>query len=440
MAWESAEWTGYNNRLAVGKTWWAGRQPTAEDGSYPVTVELWARTNYGTYNFDVGGNWWGNWGDGSAVKRMAGSNPMLFASGTAYFQASWDGEQGFGIGFNASGPSAPPWFSVAAESGSSVRVTWGNSTYWPGPDGGRMYVGHVSRNAAFTDLLINAVWTNGGVLGGLTPGQTYWLRVIALGRWWDGDRYSAWSQVIQVTMPVPPTLASTPVATQVSRNSFVIPTATISNNGGSAPSNYRGQVNTVASETGATPFEQGAWAPMTVYNRAASTKYFYRVAAGNIAGWGAWTPWREVTTLSDAPSNPAAPVVSAVTETTATVTWVAPAANGATITGYTVEVAEAANPTVAVKTYQVGLVLSQAVTGLVKAKDYVARVRAEGTPASSGYSPDVAFRTTGTNATLFPMINDAGTWRPFEVWERRSGTWVRETVHLNVGGTWKVSE
>ena len=66
----------------------------------------------------------------------------------------------------------------------------------------------------------------------------------------------------------------------------------------------------------------------------AYTRYSYRVAARNRAGWGAFSPAMTVTTLRTAPGQPGDPEATA-THDTVTLTWTAPTTGG-TVTGYQV--------------------------------------------------------------------------------------------------------
>jgi len=455
-------WGGYVNRLRVGVNMTLNHNPTNADPYVVLSWQTYAQTNYSTYNYDLSASWSGAV-SGSATKRASGSNVLMMGSGSFNVTASYDRALNYTINVSASGtgagpsshsatgtvprrptanPSAPTNPRITVSADRQVRVVWTNATTWPGPASNRHYRGQLSTNASFTNLVSNTLWTNGGVISGLTRGQTYYMRVRSEANWWDATRTSGWSATVSVTVPNVPTLASTPAPTSLTRSGWVIPVATISNNGGQAPSNYRAKLSSTASDTGLIwSGAQGSWAPITISGRAPLTTYYYCVGAYNAAGWGPYTAWRAVTTLDDSPSEPATPTVTDVTETSCTVTWVAPAANGATITGYDLVISDTSNPEVPVVAYRKlgATVLSQAVTGLTKAHDYQAYVRALGNPANSGYSPAGVFRTTGTLATMFPKINDGGTWKDFELWENQAGTWRKVQLQLNVGGVWKWS-
>lgn len=458
MTAEGASWSGYGNRLAIGVYFaYAGAAPTNAAPTVPILYEIWLRTNYSSYNLDGTASWSGA-ASGSATKRLTNSNAILIASGTFNMTASYDVEVSTSISAtgNSSGsgpishtapvkivrrptanPSAPTNLKVTPSNGSTARITWTNATSWPGSSSGRSYVGQLATNSTFTALVASGTFTNGGSFTSLTPGQKYWARVRSAGAWWDATRYSGWVTT-SFTMPKAPTVSAAPTATSVARTSFTVPTATVSDNGGAAPTDYRVQVNTSASATGATTLTKGSWAAVAVTGRAPLTTYYYRVAAYNLAGWGAYSAWKSVKTLDAVPNDPAAPTVSAITETGATVTWTAPALNGATLDGYVVVISATNDPGTPVKTYTVANdVLSQEVTGLTKAKDYQAFVRARATPTDSGFSDARAFRTAGVLATLYPTIVVGGVHKKLEIWTKIAGTWKRVMVELNVAGTWK---
>ncbi len=456
-------WGAYANRLRVGVDMTLNHNPTNADPNVTLSWSTWAQTNYSTYNYDLTCSWSGA-ASGSATKRASNSTALMMGSGSFNVTASYDSALNYTINVSGSGTGAGPasWSAVGtvprrptanpsvprnvtlvpAVGAGKLTLTFNGPSSWPGPTAGRRYYWQISTQSNFATTTSTGYQTGGTLNISGSAGVRYYVRVRSEGVWWDATRVSAWVTV-NALAPTVPTLASTPAPTSLTRSGWVIPVATISNNGGQAPSNYRAKLSSTPSDTGLIwSGAQGSWAPITISGRSPLTTYYYCVGAYNYAGWGAYTEWRAVTTLDDSPSEPAVPTVSAITETSCTVTWVAPAANGATITGYDLVISDTSNPEVPVLAYRnLGpAVLSQAVTGLSKAKTYQAYVRALGTPASSGYSPAAEFLTAGTLATMFPKINDAGTWKDFELWENQGGTWKKVQLQLNDAGTWKWSE
>lgn len=196
------------------------------------------------------------------------------------------------------------------------------------------------------------------------------------------------------------TLAEIPVmgtaysATAITRNSAKITGLSVTDNGGQAPTDARVQYNTTPSATGATVKTNGSWGDVTLTGLAASTTYYYRAAAANSAGWSAYpASWKPFTTLSDAPDDMAAPTFTAVTNTSFQGNWVAPAANGATITGYYYELASTADFATIVTTGTT-TALNKSFTGLTPGTKYWLRVRANATPNNGGFG-SASQQTTG---------------------------------------------
>ena len=269
----------------------------------------------------------------------------------------------------------------------------------------------------------------------LSRATNYWAEVWAK----NSVGWSAASpRTAFTTLPEPPTLAGTPAATNIARTSFVVPTATISDTGGQSPSQYRVQVNTSATDVGADLVTQTSWAPITVSSRLPLTQYYYRVAAYNPGGWGAYTAWATVTTLDAVPDDPAAPVMSTISETSAYVSWVAPALNGATLDNYLVRVCIGNDPNAYVKTQTLPPgVTGVSVSGLTKGTWYNVFVKALATPTDSGWSQPGTFKTAGSWSTLRPWFKSGGVWYRALVWKNDGGTWKRVYTGLNVAGTWR---
>jgi len=455
-------WSGYVNRLRAGIDFANNRNPTQADPTVTSTFWGWGQTDYSTYNFDLTMSFSGGHGSGSGTKRASNSTAINLVSRSITLDASYDGAITYTVSVTCSGtgagpvsysrnntiprrPTANPGVPtnvklVPAVGAGKLTLTFNGPSSWPGPSSGRRYYWQISTVSNFATTTSTGYQTGGTLNISGTAGVRYYVRVRSEGVWWDATRVSAWVTV-NALAPTPPVLAGTPAPTSISRTSWVVPVATISNNGGQAPSNYRVMVNTTPVDT-TNIKTQGAWASVSPTGAQPDTLYYYKVSAYNYAGWGPWTEWATVTTLDDAPDDPAAATISAITEVSATATWVAPAVNGATITGYDLVISDTSNPEVPVVAY-LGLgptVLSQAITGLTKAHDYQAYVRANGTPASSGWGAPAEFRTTGTLATMFPKINDGGTWKDFELWENQAGAWKKVQLQLNDAGTWKWSQ
>ena len=181
-----------------------------------------------------------------------------------------------------------------------------------------------------------------------------------------------------------PTIANGYLTTAITRNSASITGLSVTDNGGSAPTNVRVQYSTVSGDATGAIVTRGAWADPTITGLTALTTYYYRLSAANSAGWGAWGSWKSFTTLSDAPNDMAAPTFSSITDTSFRASWVAPAMNGATFVNYRYEVSltDAFATLVASGTTTAHFV---DVTGVISGTRYYVRVRANATPNNGGY-------------------------------------------------------
>jgi hypothetical protein len=269
---------------------------------------------------------------------------------------------------------------------------------------------------------------------GLSPYTTYYASCAARNGvgWGDQSDRRAFT-----TLAIAPTLTSVN-AYSISRNGATIGSAVIGNNGGQAPNNFRVEYNTSASSTGSTVITKGSFTAITLTGLSPLTTYWYRAAAANSAGFGAYTAWKSFTTKDVVPNEPAAPTISAIGNNQATVTWVAPALNGTTLDGYTVSISAVDDPDQPIKTVDVGpTALSTVVTGLPSGTPLKAYVMARATPNSSGFGPGTAFTTTGSLATLELWMNDGGTWNRYELWRNDAGVWSKHQLWLNDAGTWR---
>ena len=198
--------------------------------------------------------------------------------------------------------------------------------------------------------------------------------------------WGAWSDAIPFsTPPDVPVLTTSYAVSSVTRNSALLGGFSVSDNGGESPGNLRVEYNTTASSSGASVHTQGSWSNPTISGLAALTTYYYRAAAWNSAGWGAYpATWKSFTTLADAPNDMAVPTFSAVTDTSMRATWVAPAMNGATFTAYRYELS-LVNTFTPLITSGTTTALFMDFTGLTPGTRYYLRVRANATPNNGGY-------------------------------------------------------
>lgn len=217
----------------------------------------------------------------------------------------------------------------------------------------------------------------------LTRKSNYW----SYGRTKNAFGWSDWNYHNGfTTLPEAPVVGTGYTAGSITRDSAIITNLTVTDTGGQAINNVRVQHNSSATDVGSTVTERGTWGDVTLTGLTAGTVRHYRVAIANGYVWGDYGPWKSFTTLTGVPSSPAAPTFSSITDNSMTATWVAPAANGSTITGYRWELSATSDfgSLIASGTTDAAT-LSVNRTGLIPGTRYWWRVRANSSTGNSGY-------------------------------------------------------
>ena len=255
---------------------------------------------------------------------------------------------------------------------------------------------------------------------GLTNGTPYFFKVAAINGIGTGAYSSASSGVTPATVPDAPTNVTGTAGNSQIAVSWTAPVG----NGGSAITGYQVQVATSAGGTysNATGCPTNSTTPScTATGLTNGTPYFFKVAALNGIGTGAYSSASSgVTpaTVPDAPTN----VTGTAGNTQVAVSWTAPVSNGGSaITGYQVQVATSASgpygdaagcPTNSVTP-------SCAATGLTNGTPYffkVAALNSVGMGAYSAASPAV----TPSTFTDDPLTAGVTSIRAVHVTELRS--------------------
>ncbi|MCY4648255.1 MAG: fibronectin type III domain-containing protein [Gammaproteobacteria bacterium] len=219
------------------------------------------------------------------------------------------------------------WTAPASGEGGSIngyRIEWsrtGNSPW------SVVEVDTNSRRTEYTDT-------------GLTPGSRRFYRVRAI----NDEGFGDWSNVASATTvadaPDAPTgLSATPPGGPGGRTQLVLRWTRPTSDGGSPITGYRIRV----SETGVT------WRVLVASTETAGTTYthigltpgatwYYRVAAINVQGAGAWSNIATGTTNASVPGAPRSLRALASGASSITLSWEAPADDGgAAVTGYRIE-------------------------------------------------------------------------------------------------------
>ncbi len=274
-------------------------------------------------------------------------------------------------------PVAPSSVAGAALSTSSVRATW-----MQGQNGNSVTRYEIEFNGSIVTVAGSASSRD---FTGLSAGSSNSFRVRAVTQVGAAVLNGPWSAFVSVsTLPGTP---AAPVYSAVGTNQFTAAWTPV----GSVSGNQL-QVNTSASESGATTYDV-AGNSRVVTGRTAAQVYYTRVRSQNASGWGAWSAWSSVATLPVAPS---APTYSALGTSSLTATWTK-ASNGNSVLEYAIQYNYSASESGAT-TVTNGTSLTRNLTGRNSARATYARVRAR---SASGWGAWSAW-TSGTTLPVVP--------------------------------------
>ena len=283
-----------------------------------------------------------------------------------------------------------------------------------GTDGGAVISWSVLANQPVTTYLIqyslnNAQWfpttpvSTGRVdqtylLGGLTNGQPYYIRVAAA----NGSLTSAWTQmagtVTPAAVPGPPQYVS-----GVAGNGQVTLTWQPPINFGSTSpiTGYRIQFSTNGGATWiSAPDVTSPVTTSTVVGLSNGTGYIFRVRATSYAGDGSWSSSTGVITPPGGP-NPPTNVVAVAGDSRATVTWSAATGGGAAVIGYRVTAAPGGQTCTTSAVPPSTPATSCTVTGLTNGQAYVFTVVAvTGSGSSASSAPSAPVTPSGQTVSI----------------------------------------
>jgi hypothetical protein len=268
----------------------------------------------------------------------------------------------------------------------------------------------VSTNSAFSTTVIDntAAWGTSFAATGLAKATTYYVRVRAS----SSAGFGAWSGTATFTTgtTVPGVLA-VPTASAVDYTSVTLAWSAPADTGGSAVTSYSIERATDAAFTTGHAWNTVTGTSATISGLSHTTTYYWRIAATNAVGTGAYSSTlTQATQTATAPSAPAAPTLSGVGGTSLTVNWVAPSANGSAITGYTVQYSTSAAFTTSTSISGLSAsATSASVTGLSYGTTYYFRVLAiNALGTTTGAATNTITGTTVPFAPDAPAVSNIG--------------------------------
>jgi Ca2+-binding RTX toxin-like protein len=324
-------------------------------------------------------------------------------------------------------PATPgaPTIGTATGGNASATVRWTA----PADPGGSAITSYVITVRTGTTVVrtvtgVSAALTS-TVVNTLTNGTAYNFLVHAVNNGGAGPDSAASNVVtpaVPVTAPGAPTIGTATAGNAQATLTWTAPAS----NGGSAITGYTVTILNAANVTLGTRLSAGTGTSLVVTALTNGQAVHFRVAATNSVGTGGQSGDSNVVTPV-APTAPGAPTgVTAVrvivppSSGTIRVTWTAPASNGGSaITGYTVQILNAANGLVG--TRLAGTATTLVVTGLVDGTSYhvtVTATNAIGTSVASAPSGTVIPATvpgqvptpTAVSGTLFGAVNATVNW------------------------------
>ncbi len=256
-------------------------------------------------------------------------------------------------------PGAPA-IGTATAGDASALVTWTA----PAGDGGTPITGFsiqpfIGSVATGSPTILAGVAASSGTVNGLTNGTSYSFQVSAVNAVGTGSASGSSNTVTPATTPGAPTIGT---ATRGNTTATVTWTAP-ADNGGAAITGYRVQPFIAGVADGVAQPAAAGTGSLVVTGLTNGVEYTFQVTAANSVGAG--SPSAASNPVTPA-TTPGAPTIGSATggNASATVTWTAPGnAGGSPITGYTVQVLDAANAVIGTRT-AAAAATSLVVTGL----------------------------------------------------------------------------
>ena len=369
--------------------------PTLTSGNAQLSVSWTAPANNGSaitdydvqYKAKTANNWTSHTFTGTGTSTTISSS---VANGTEYevqvraTNGNGTGEWSPSATLKAGLPAAPAAPALTPGS-TTLTATW----VAPSANGGTLSGFKVQyKQSSDTTWTAHTFTSTGSTtstsIDSLTNGTAYDVQVRATNEQGDGP----WSPTATAAAGVPvapaaPTLASGNAQLDVS---WTAPT----NNGGSAITDYdvrhcSTSCNVATNWTELDDSTDSTALSATITTLTNGTSYQVQVRAGNANGDGPWSP--SATLKAGLPAAPAAPTLTPG-GSTLTVTWVAPSANGGTLSGFKVQYKQSSDTAWTAHTFtSTGSTTSTSIGSLTNGTAYDVQVRATNEHGDGPWSP-----------------------------------------------------
>jgi len=225
--------------------------------------------------------------------------------------SGWSGYSSYGYDTTwAPTPSTPSAPSVSATSSTSIDITWSSVS---GATEYKLYRS-TSSSGTYTQIYWGSSrsYTDSGTH--LSASTRYYYKVTA-GNSSGWSSYSSYGY--DTTWAAIPSTPSAPTVSATGATSLTISWSSVS-----GATEYKLYRSTSSSGT----YTQVYWGSSRSYtdsgsHLSASTRYYYKVTAGNSSGWSSYSSYGYDTTWAAIPSTPSAPSVSATGPTSIDISW-----------------------------------------------------------------------------------------------------------------------
>jgi len=181
-------------------------------------------------------------------------------------------------------PSAPGAPIISGVSGTSARADWADPADWGGENTSQFDL-LLATNAGMTSPTVIPQGDNDHTWTGMTPGDQYWASVKAKNAAGSGPASVVTGPFTMLDFPSAP---QNPVVSNLRAKSVTLAVDAPASNGGATITAYRLQIATDAAFTALVYNATSASLLRAVSGLDPSTGYFYRIAAINSVGTGAY--------------------------------------------------------------------------------------------------------------------------------------------------------